>query len=105
MLYRVTLAQMQHITLLHSIITSPPLKQQTLLPPPRSSNTIRHIISFVSSKYFEKQTYRQVRRQDQISTLADIIPSMANDLRFGSWDISYSFSVIWVTEDDDYEKR
>jgi hypothetical protein len=71
------------------------------LPLQRLWNTIQ-CLSFLSSNLFEPRTYSQVRRQDQISSLANIVAGMANNLCLGSWYISYGFSVIWITEDDNY---
>jgi len=40
--------------------------------------------------------------QNQVSMLADIVASIANDLRLRSVNIPNSGTIIWVTEDDSF---
>lgn len=51
---------------------------------------------------FKQTTYSQVRRQIQISTLANIVSSMANGLCLRCWNSSLGFPIIWITKIDNW---
>jgi hypothetical protein len=63
-------------------------------------NTIHLLISLLLLNLFKQQTHRQMRSQNQISSLTNVISGVTNDLGLRCWHISDGFPIIWVSEND-----
>jgi len=104
-------------TSMHRSSISQQIEQLTSLTSPSSrgghgcsrSSSISWILCHISSvffpsKQFREQIHSQIKCEDQVSTLADVVSSITNNLRLGGRNTPNWPPIIRVTEDESYRK-